>query len=1020
MGLSMELQSTLINRYQIERKIGQGGMGTVYLAVDTQTNTQIAIKHLKSEVATPALIERFRREGEALRDLNHPNIVKLLDTVEADGEHYLLLEYVSGGDLADLIRNGISDHQQILRYALDLADALTRAHKLDIIHRDLKPGNILIAEDSTLRLTDFGIAQLGSKERVTDTDAIVGTIDYLPPEAFDGTGIDTRSDIWAFGVILFELIAGERPFAGDTIVETIQKITTAPTPDLESLNPSAPIALIDLVYRMLERDPASRMPSVRHIGAELEDILYGRSARQPGTKRFETDSQEWTVEVQHNLPAQTTVFVGRTTDVQAVTNLLTQTDNRLVTILGPGGMGKTRLSLAVAEALLEHYRDGVFFVEFAPLSDVENIVSAIADVLGYHFQGDGREPLEQLQDFLSQKSLLLILDNFEHLLDGATLTTDLLTRAPQLNILTTTRERLNQMGETVYQLAGMEFPTWETPADALEYGSVQLFVQSAKRVHPTFELKSDNMAAVARICKLVQGMPLGILLSASWLGILTSAEVAEEIAGGIDFLETNVQDIPERQRSIRAVFDYSWTHMTEAEQNVFMKLSVFRDGFTREAAQAVADAALRVLMTLMNKSLIRRDNQTGRYEIHELLRQYGYEKLVNASLDYETHDKHSNYFVDMLSPHTQITLTASVIKQLDTEFENIQVAMRNCADFMKIEAIHRALDAFVWFMDYRTRYLDAVSILKYMIVVLEDKLQSTMDTMVFGHLKSKLGWFYNSLGRSADGIPLGEQAIQIARSLDDLEGIGYALHTLCICYIFSAKFEEIIELTTTFITYYDERQAEDKYYEAVYYWAGNAHIYLGNHELAIQFGHKLSQLANINILLSYNVLGQAYELSGDYETAKSYLLQCLQGMEKAGWAWGIALMNQLLGNIAVRQNDLAQAERYGKIAYLTEYERDSSVDLYAIILGAPTLLTLRGDKNFALRIISWIHHYELVRQSHSGETSTRPLMNQTLEKLKTEMESDKFQNIWDEGKSLTFDQVKQELYDYFSMMEIDD
>lgn len=174
----------IANRYQIEHELGTGGMGTVYRGVDIQLNQTVAIKQLKAELARPDLIERFQREGEALRDLNHPNIVKMLDMVEQDGLHYLVMEYVAGGDLQQLLKVGPIPIERCVQLALDLSDALTRTHKLNIIHRDLKPANVLIAEDDTLRLTDFGVALIGEKERVTNADAIVGTIDYLPPEVF--------------------------------------------------------------------------------------------------------------------------------------------------------------------------------------------------------------------------------------------------------------------------------------------------------------------------------------------------------------------------------------------------------------------------------------------------------------------------------------------------------------------------------------------------------------------------------------------------------------------------------------------------------------------------------------------------------------------------------------------------------------------------------------------------------------------------------------------------------------------
>ena len=327
----------LAGRYTVQEKLGQGGMGTVYRGTDTQTDETIAIKQLSFTDAD--LIERFKREGEALRDLNHPNIVKMLDALEHNGQHYLIMEYVSGGDLADLLKASRLPLEKILNLAIDLADALTRAHRLDIIHRDLKPANVLIADDGTLRLTDFGVAHVGSKERVTGTDAIVGTIDYLPPEALNGDPIDTRMDIWAFGVMLFEMLAGERPFTGNGIVEVIQAIATQDIPDLEDAAPDAPIALIDVVYRMLERDPQARISSVRHVGAALEDILYGRES-QPHTPRFDTPVLNFKQRTKHNLPAQTTPFVGREHELAELDKLLRDPAIRLITVLAPGGMGK--------------------------------------------------------------------------------------------------------------------------------------------------------------------------------------------------------------------------------------------------------------------------------------------------------------------------------------------------------------------------------------------------------------------------------------------------------------------------------------------------------------------------------------------------------------------------------------------------------------------------------------------------------------------------------------------------------
>ncbi len=268
----------IAGRYILEDLIGQGAMGAVYLGIDTQTDESVAIKWLKPEIIRedPDFVQRFVREGEALRRLNHPNIVKVLDVVEESSNHYIVLEYVSGGTLAEYIHQ--QEHipvQRVLEIALDLADALTRAHRLNIIHRDLKPANVLLAQDGTPRLTDFGHAQMGDQSRLTRSGYLVGTYAYLSPEMAQGLPIDERADIWAFGVMLYEMLAGKRPFEHTNPAALLTTMLTKPVPDLRPLRPDAPEALLQLIEWMLEKDRDQRIPSVRQVGAVLEALLHG-------------------------------------------------------------------------------------------------------------------------------------------------------------------------------------------------------------------------------------------------------------------------------------------------------------------------------------------------------------------------------------------------------------------------------------------------------------------------------------------------------------------------------------------------------------------------------------------------------------------------------------------------------------------------------------------------------------------------------------------------------------------------
>ncbi|NJL94560.1 MAG: serine/threonine protein kinase, partial [Anaerolineae bacterium] len=279
------------DRYEVLALLGQGGMGHVYRGLDRQTQQPVAIKVLKPEVlaADATLLERFLREGEALRQLDHPNIVKMLQAVQQEQTHFLVMEYVEGGSLAELLQQQapLSIHR-ILEIALDIADALTRAHRLNIIHRDLKPQNVLLDANGRPRLSDFGVARMGDRSGVTASGALIGTYAYVSPEVILGETVDERADIWAFGVMLFEMLTGQRPFDAEMPIAVINAIVYKPAPEVLSLRPDAPPALASLILQMLDKDPQTRIASVRLVGAELEALLRGRDTPLTVPPRFAT------------------------------------------------------------------------------------------------------------------------------------------------------------------------------------------------------------------------------------------------------------------------------------------------------------------------------------------------------------------------------------------------------------------------------------------------------------------------------------------------------------------------------------------------------------------------------------------------------------------------------------------------------------------------------------------------------------------------------------------------------------
>lgn len=289
----MNGENALIDgRYRLDRLIGGGAMGNVYTGCDTLTGEAVAVKQLRPELTAgmPEVVERFLREGEVLRRLNHPNIVKVLATVDEGSRHYIVMEYVGGGSLADLLlREPKLPLERVVSIGLELADALSRAHHLKILHRDIKPANILLAQDGTPRLTDFGLARMGEMPRLTETGSILGTFYYLSPEVFEGREVNERSDIWSFGVVLFEMLAGRLPFEGETAFDLMWAVKTHPLPVLENLRGGLPPSLANLVRRMLRKDNPARPESARQVGAELETIQKElRSSAARGAPAVET------------------------------------------------------------------------------------------------------------------------------------------------------------------------------------------------------------------------------------------------------------------------------------------------------------------------------------------------------------------------------------------------------------------------------------------------------------------------------------------------------------------------------------------------------------------------------------------------------------------------------------------------------------------------------------------------------------------------------------------------------------
>jgi len=929
----MDVTATVIgNRYEVSEKIGQGGMGTVYKGQDRQTGQSVAIKHLKHDAASTnrEVIERFRREGALLRELNHPNIVHLIDVVESDQQHYIVMEYVDGGSLSDVLRaHGPLPISQVLQIGLDLSDALARAHRLGVIHRDLKPSNVLLAKDGTPRLSDFGIAHISGSEPITRTGEILGTLAYLPPEAFETGEFSERGDIWSLGIILYQMLTGQLPFDHTTPVPTlITSILKNPIPDITQLREDVPPALVELLYQMLAKDVKQRLNSVRQVGVVLDALLSGtpitplnlRNTTQGMIPILGTDSETLRVTPSdrvttdtlypiHGAPAQNTHFVGRQADLEALLALFEQENARLITISGLGGVGKTRLALQLASLVAPRFVDGVYFVPMGMIEGKAAAIQAIADALNFNFAGN-KEQRAELLAFLQEKSLLLILDSFEQVIEAVDLLSDILRISPRSRLIVTSRERLNLQEEWVHVIEGLAFPQQKMPASAaLNYSAIQLFVQVARRADPDFDPEA-HLDAVLDIVRMVEGSPLGIQLAASWLNIMSVEEVAREISESLDFLETRLRNVPERQRSLRATFEYSWKTLSDEERTSLIALSIFPATFQRDAAKAVANASLRVLTTLVDKSNLSIDKKQGDYALHNMVRTFVRDYLdEDEALLARTEERFVRFHIELSQKllSCQTTETWKQIYERTTkEFPNLREAWHIAVKRQRTEWLDPLITP-LWSLLSSRNLVDEASTL------CQAALQKTWPPSVEAKLQAMNAWFLLRKNDYEGALRTSQKSVRLLSDDMPAETLGFVRSIYAYVLYRGGDYvaaEREAELAT------QQLQESDWGLSLALGNVGYVALVRGEYEKAILHLKRAYELSiesgNLyGLAYSANNLGEGYVLIGAYDHAEILFKEANAAFAEIGFTPGVAFSYANLGDLArLRRDFSAQAYQY--------------------------------------------------------------------------------------------------------------
>jgi non-specific serine/threonine protein kinase len=658
-------------------------MALVYLAEDLKHRRQVAIKVLRPELAATIGADRFLREIEIAARLSHPHILPLFDSGAAGDLLYYVMPFVPGESLRSrLARQRQLPTEEALRLTREVASALGFAHQQGIVHRDIKPENILLAEGIAL-VADFGIARAlrssransdGSTNALTVTGLALGTPAYMSPEQFTADEVDGRSDLYSLGCVLFEMLAGEPPFTGATVEALLRMHLTTEPRALSELRPTVPVGLVGVVARALAKDPANRFQSAAQLAEAVATVVSGGGTPSPAEA---TDTP-------NNLPRHRTRFIGRDRELAECARLLGEA--RLLTLTGIGGSGKTRLALRLAESMLPTFPDGVWVVDLAPLVDPDRVVATVAAAIGVSETPD-KPLIDVVIERISGRRVLLLLDNCEHLLGAVAGVADaVLLGGDGVRIVATSREGLGVEGERVYAVRSMSVPDSKADISVLaESDAVRLFVDRARATRRDFAVGPDNAAAIAEICRRLDGIPLALELAAARVKVLSVDQIRARLDDRFRLLTGGKSAVP-RQQTLLATIQWSWEQLSDDEQQLLRRLSVFAGGWTLGSATAVAGEqqdefeVLDILTRLVDKSLVLVEQTGGteaRYSMLETVRQYGQERLIEAGEADLVRDRHLAEFMALAEGYYANKFVAEELwnTRLTSELDNLRAAL---------------------------------------------------------------------------------------------------------------------------------------------------------------------------------------------------------------------------------------------------------------------------------------------------------------------------------------------------------
>ena len=720
--------------------------------------------------------------------------------------------------------------------------------------------------------------------------------------------------------------------------------------------------------------------------------------------------------IQTNLPFPLTSLLGREYEMRAILQQLQNPACRLLTLTGPGGVGKTRLALEIAHQIRKKFDHGACFVSLAGTSTAEFIIPTIAGALGFSFSG-AADMKVQLFNFLRGKHILLVLDNLEHLLPGIEVLVELLEFAPYVKLLVTSREQLSLRAEWVFEIHGLPVPSHLDLNKLDSNSAAALFIQRAEQVQMNFTARPDDLPAIAQICRLVDGLPLGLELGAAWIRTMSVTEIAREIEKNMDFLTTMARDVPVRHHSIRAVFDHSWNLLSEEERRVITQLSIFRGSFTGEAALQITKSSLQLFAGLVGKSLLKHEPDARRYELHELLRQYAEEKLAaNPQTHAATRQSHAAYYaalmqqswIDLRNANQLVAL--AVIEQ---DIENIRTAWQYSLAEGNSAEVLKFLDSFWVIHDIRGWYHSGIKLFEDAAGQAPPSSEDELSRLVRGKALGFVGLYAGVIGNPERGLALSQEAVAILEPLHQPEALGYALFGAALNCLYKSDFKQLGEIAQSMSQI--GREIGDKWMEGFAMNFATAILAQKNRfeearekiDRALQiFGKEIGEY--LGLTWAALVRGQLALIQEEYMKAKSFYERSLKASQALNYRRTTQQSYDNLGDVALYLGEVEQAEQYFLHSLEISEETGQHREILGTLYDLARVKTAQGKKAHAVELLAVVLHHPLSTLHLFLRTEPVVLRDAAEElraKLEAELERETYQAAWAQGQTLPLEAV---------------